>query len=223
MSATLEEKFPVTGSTGDGSDIVNPGAVLQLKKSGLVMYLAGTLISANTYKNGAITQGFLGTFSKTGTDGPWRTFVRGENFWITGIDVKDDGITLRFLSDPLPESRYKGVLKFPIAKGIQPTPEQVLATISEVLAVSPATPKPISDARPAASSLEAVMPAVPELSPVAPPPPPPPLTLEVGQTKEQVIAALGQPEKIVGLGTKQILFYRGLKVTLVGGKVTAIE
>jgi uncharacterized membrane protein len=45
----------------------------------------------------------------------------------------------------------------------------------------------------------------------------------VGQTKDEVIAALGQPERIANLGTKQILYYRDLKVTLVGGKVTDIE
>ena len=62
-----------------------------------------------------------------------------------------------------------------------------------------------------------------------PPPPPPPAdqpvtkTIEQGQTAEQVIAALGPPVKIVKLGAKEIYFYKDLKVTLTGGKVTDIE
>jgi hypothetical protein len=34
---------------------------------------------------------------------------------------------------------------------------------------------------------------------------------------------MGQPEKIANLGAKQIYFYKGLKITLTGGKVTDIQ
>ena len=62
-----------------------------------------------------------------------------------------------------------------------------------------------------------------------PPPPPPPSdapvtkTIEQGQTMEQVIAALGQPVKIVKLGSKQIYFYKDLKVTFTDSKVSDVE
>ena len=42
-------------------------------------------------------------------------------------------------------------------------------------------------------------------------------------TLEQVKAALGEPLKTVNLGTKQILVYKDLKVTLLKGKVTDVE
>ncbi len=48
----------------------------------------------------------------------------------------------------------------------------------------------------------------------------PPATVEIGQTPDQVTAILGQPEKILNLGTKQIYVYKDLKVTFVKGKVT---
>jgi hypothetical protein len=51
-------------------------------------------------------------------------------------------------------------------------------------------------------------------------PPPPPASVQLGQSPDQVIAALGQPDKIVTLGTKQIYVYKDLKVTFVNGKVT---
>jgi hypothetical protein len=47
-----------------------------------------------------------------------------------------------------------------------------------------------------------------------------PVSVQLGQTTDQVIAALGQPDKIITLGTKQIYVYKDLKVTFVNGKVT---
>jgi hypothetical protein len=35
--------------------------------------------------------------------------------------------------------------------------------------------------------------------------------------------ALGQPEKIVNLGTKQIYVYKDLKITFVSGKVSDVQ
>jgi len=40
---------------------------------------------------------------------------------------------------------------------------------------------------------------------------------------DQVKSALGQPEKIVDLGKKQIYVYKDLKVTFVDGKVTDVQ
>jgi len=60
---------------------------------------------------------------------------------------------------------------------------------------------------------------------VAPPPPPPaaPASVSLGQTLDQVKAALGQPTREADLGTKVILYYNGMKVTLKNGKVTDVE
>jgi hypothetical protein len=58
---------------------------------------------------------------------------------------------------------------------------------------------------------------VPTASPVAPP------TVQLGQTADQVQAILGQPDKIVNLGPKQIYVYKDIKVTFVNGKVTDAE
>jgi hypothetical protein len=48
----------------------------------------------------------------------------------------------------------------------------------------------------------------------------PPATVEIGQTPDQVTGILGQPDKIINLGTKQIYVYKDLKVTFMKGKVT---
>jgi hypothetical protein len=50
-----------------------------------------------------------------------------------------------------------------------------------------------------------------------------PQTIKLGQTTDQVQAALGKPDKIVDLGAKQIYVYKDLKVTFVNNKVTDVQ
>lgn len=60
--------------------------------------------------------------------------------------------------------------------------------------------------------------------PVEPPPPPaPPKTIELGQTIKQVIAAFGQPKKVVKLNTRAIYSYKDLNVTFTDGKVSDVQ
>jgi hypothetical protein len=54
-------------------------------------------------------------------------------------------------------------------------------------------------------------------------PPPPPQQIEKGQTIDQVVAAIGQPDKIVNLGAKQIYVYKDIKVTFLNGKVADVQ
>jgi len=61
---------------------------------------------------------------------------------------------------------------------------------------------------------------------IAPPPPPsdaPPPTIEIGQTKDQVIAGFGQPARVAKLGAKEIFYYKDMKVTFTNGKVSNVE
>ncbi len=62
---------------------------------------------------------------------------------------------------------------------------------------------------------------------IAPPPPPPTPapTISMGQTKSQVIAAFGEPQRKAAAGPKQIFYYTDLKmkVTFTNGKVSGIE
>ena len=50
-----------------------------------------------------------------------------------------------------------------------------------------------------------------------------PQTIQLGQTTDEVIGALGQPDKIVNLGAKQIYVYKDLKVTFLKGKVSDVQ
>ena len=45
----------------------------------------------------------------------------------------------------------------------------------------------------------------------------------MGQTIDEVVAAIGQPDKIVNLGAKQIYVYKDIKVTFMKGKVSDVQ
>jgi hypothetical protein len=54
-------------------------------------------------------------------------------------------------------------------------------------------------------------------------PPAEPQQIEKGQTPDQVKAAIGTPDKIVNLGSKQIYVYKDIKVTFLNGKVSDVQ
>jgi hypothetical protein len=50
-----------------------------------------------------------------------------------------------------------------------------------------------------------------------------PVSIEVGQTIDQVTAALGQPLTVIDLGAKKIYKYKDMKITFKAGKVSDVE
>jgi hypothetical protein len=51
----------------------------------------------------------------------------------------------------------------------------------------------------------------------------PPPTIGLGQTTDQVVAAIGQPTRIVDLGAKKIYTYSDMKITFMNGKVSDVQ
>jgi hypothetical protein len=174
-----------------------------------------------------------------------RTYVKGEKMWVTKIDLKVENkepeVVFELFTDAVNDVRYKGSLKFPYAKGA--SDDDVDKLIAEVFKVQPqdsddkqsaapaaqsAAPAPAQGA-PAAPAAAAPAPAAAALPDIPPPPPPadeppaPPKTISVGQTPEQVVAALGQPEKIVKLAKKETYYYKDLKVIFTAGKVSDVQ
>lgn len=174
-----------------------------------------------------------------------RTFVPGEKVWVTKIDCKDDGLVFQLFTDAYGDVRYKADLKFYFdRKGAIPSGEEMSRMVGEVFKIQPADEQtgggqqqqqeaaPAQQQRQQAPAPIAPPAAVAEtpLAPIPPPPPPPdepqapPKTLKIGQSKEEVVANFGQPEKVVKLGTKEIYYYKDLgKVTFINGKVTDVQ
>jgi hypothetical protein len=167
---------------------------------------------------------------------PSRKFVAGEKFWITGIAAQKDGILVSTFSDPYPDPsgnqvHYYGEIKFQFAKGSVPPPEDFVKTFSEVITVQPADDQGGQGAQGGQAAQTQAPAAAPPAAPaplpdVAPPPPPsdaPPPTIALGQTKDQVTAAFGQPVRMAKLGAKEIFYYKDMKVTFTNGKVSNVE
>jgi hypothetical protein len=48
-------------------------------------------------------------------------------------------------------------------------------------------------------------------------------TVNLGDTPERVVEALGQPKNIVNLGARRIYIYANLKITFENGKVADVQ
>jgi hypothetical protein len=168
-----------------------------------------------------------------------RKFVSGEKFWVTDVTLLKDGILVSTFSDPYNDVRYYGEIKFPFPKGSVPRVDDFVKTVSEVITVQPSDDKDKGNQNDQASSGQSSTPAqgqaqnaapVPTSAPMAaiPPPPPPadapPPTIAIGQTKDQVVAGFGAPVRTAKLaGTKEIYFYKDMKVTFTNGKVSDVQ
>jgi hypothetical protein len=236
LQQQLEAKYALTKPTDDKSDIVTAGAILILQKDKIIMYsTANQVLPQNIYKNGKLSEGAFGVHDSVQKFGSFighpapqtaqtqsRHFVTGEKFWVTGIAVQGDGVVFTLFSDPFQDVRYQCTLKFPYTKGTTPSSDEVLKTVAEVFKVQEddsaksddkQQPAAAADAQPAADQAPAA-----DAAPAAPPAPP--ATVAIGQSTDEVVAILGQPDKILNLGAKQIYVYKDLKVTFVKGKVT---
>ena len=226
----LSEKFKLTTTTADRTDIVAAGDVVEVQMPGLLMYgVASPLPAMNVYKGGRIAQGKaafgtdfqIGMMSqRDGTPGnfPRKTMAVGEKCWVTGVLVEKDGVLFQLYTDSYDNVRYYASLKIAFTdKKSAPSTDATMQRIDEVLKVvgrdDQKTPQPA-----------AVFPAPAPMPEIAPPPPPSDVpTVTVGQTKVQVVAALGQPVKMAKVGAKDIFFYKDMKVTFVNGKVSNVE
>lgn len=182
----------------------------------------------STYKKGALSLGFGDLSDVAGGDNiefkeflsyPLKYLKKGDKVWISGFGFGNNAILAKIVTDLYDDGRYCGMLKFPYEKGHLPTPDDAVRMISDVLAVQSAQeqrqlpqtepavpPPPMSPAAPAQNQYQDV----------APPPPPadaPPPTIALGQTKDQVTAAFGQPMRVAKLGVKEVYYYKDMKVT----------
>jgi len=190
----------------------------------------------------------IGSVASTaaGAAGGSRDFVNGEKLYVTQISVDrgKDVIAFDLISDSYGDAgRYKGQLRFQFPKGAVKAADLAAAdaVITQVFKIQPPEdtnadakqPAGKGNAQQPASTAAAQPPPAPAEDtpppPIAPPPPPadeppaPPKSIDLGQTKDQVIANFGQPQRTAKVGTKEIFFYKDLKVTFVGGKVTDVQ
>jgi hypothetical protein len=239
LQQKLEAKYAVTKTTDDKTDIVTAGAVLILEKDKLLMYSTTTQAPPqNIYKDGRLSSGAFGVHEKMQGFGNMighpppktvqtRYYVTGEKFWVTRIDTLADGVVFTLFTDAVQDIRYYSTLKFVYPHGATPTTDQVLSMVGEVLKVqqddsAPADNKGDQQQAAAGNQDQGQQPAGQQGNGQAQAAQPPP-TIQLGQTVDDVVGMIGQPDKKIELGAKQIYVYKDIKVTFINGKVADVQ
>jgi hypothetical protein len=188
---------------GGSSRVTAPGNVYVVHVDGLLARAVSDHVTpTTTIKDGQplpSAKGFKGAF---GAVGDTRQIAPGDRFYVIGIDLKDDAIVFRLDSLDMHgveangssvQSRFRMYVKFPVAKGAAET-----MTVADVHRLT----DPIFSAEGAPATAPQV---------------------QMGESLVDVEKAFGQPDKVVDLGSKKILSFGSLKVTLVDDKVTDAE
>jgi hypothetical protein len=204
LDAALKAKYELTKTGWDRVRITKPGTVLVLMKDGISADLSSDLTYLdNEVENGEISQrgGFMAEVQNKKTS---RMLKAGEKVFVYDIKVKGDVVHYFLITaetfdvnkgGSTRQTRYKAVVSFHFPSGFLST-----ADADAVKKVVDKVVVPESE--------------VPQAAPK---------TVQLGQTPDQVKAALGEPNKIVKLGPKEIFVYKDMKVIFMDGKVSDVE
>ena len=226
---TAQYKLTKFGADSTGFTVTEPGTVLMVQKGGVLGFPPADLgVLATKYENGTIHSPnvMAGIFKQNVAT---RFLTAGERVYVSKLDINIKGEKISFsivecdscngVTNP---SFYKANVTFQFAKGYleSANPADVEATISQVLSIDDSQQGGEAQGGQAQQGGQqgGQQPAA-----AAPEQPAQQVNITVGQTVEQVKAQLGDPQKTVNLGTKQILIYKDLKITFIKGKVTDVE
>ena len=227
----LQSQYLPTKLAGpaDGLRATQLGTVLVIQKDGMGASLANEMVTfGNNYKDGRIKHTLGGSlFHQSYTI---RDIQAGERVYLLKTEVKDTGVVFNVQScgacdgspsdfDPMP---YRAALTFQYPKGYWNNTgfAQIQQAIGEVFAFA-GSPNAGTQPNP-----EPVAPGGAQFAqqqPQAPAPPQEPVKIGLGQTTDQVVSGLGQPDKVVDLGSKKIYVYKDLKITFVDGRVSDVQ
>ncbi|MBZ5663541.1 MAG: hypothetical protein LAO30_02965 [Acidobacteriia bacterium] len=218
------------GADGNGLTVVDPGTVLDIQKGGLLGVAPQiTIFCPAKFQDGDLKtpNGFCAAMVKQNS----RFLQVGEKVYPTKIDVNLDKDKVSFqvvecdsCNGVQQPSFFKSEVVFQFAKGALRTTSvsQVEDTIGQVLAIDSGGDSQQGNGQ-GAQNQDSGQSGGGGAHGQQQGPPPEPQQIEKGQTPEQVKVALGNPEKIVNLGVKQIYVYKDLKVTFLNGKVSDVQ
>ncbi|MGA2390942.1 MAG: hypothetical protein ABSF97_18405 [Candidatus Sulfotelmatobacter sp.] len=237
-------KLVKMGSDSSGYSVVDEGTLLAVQKGGLVgVPYSDSSVQSNKYENGTVhapnallSKGLGFGMKKFGKEQTTKLFAKGDKVYATKIDVnaEKDTVTLGIVScdkcnNVDPPTYNKANVVFVFAKGTlaKGNAAEVEDTIGQLLSVSTDDQQQSGGGQqqqqgadqggqPAAQ--DAGQPQAQAAQPQAEP-----QSIELGMTPDQVVAAMGQPDKKVNLGAKQIYVYKDLKVTFKDGKVSDVQ
>lgn len=236
------------GTDTSGASVVDAGTLMAIQKGGILgvpwtdhsvlttKYEGGTVHSPNGLMV-ASKKSLLGHFSTTQNEGQTTKFFgKGDKVYATKIDVKvdKDTVTLAIVAcdtcnktDPPTYNKANVEFVFPKGSLAKASAGDVEDTIGQLLSISDDSQQggdqqgnqQQSDQQQGQQGQQqggqdqgGQQQQQQE-----------PQSIQMGMTMDQVQQALGQPQKTVNLGPKQIYVYKDLKVTFFNGKVVDVQ
>jgi hypothetical protein len=241
---SAQYKLVKMGSDTSGYSVVDKGTLLAVQKGGIlgVPYSDQSVLSTK-YEGGTVhtpsgltqlgRKSIMGHFGKEQTT---HLFGVGDKVYPTKIDVNlaKDAVNVSIVAcdtcnktDPPTYNKANVVFQFPKGTLATASAGQVEDVIGQLLAISNDDSEQGGDQgaqQQGGDQGGGQQPPAQQQQPAAQDQPAAePQTIEKGQTPEQVEAAMGKPDKIVNLGSKQIYVYKDLKVTFLNGKVSDVQ
>ncbi|MFZ0201610.1 MAG: hypothetical protein WB523_22180 [Candidatus Sulfotelmatobacter sp.] len=237
-------KLVKMGSDTSGYSVVEEGTLLAIQKGGLLgVPYSDTSVQSNKYENGTVhapnavlSKGIGFGMKKFGKEQTTKLFAKGDKVYPTKIDVnlEKDMVTIGIVAcdkcnktDPPTYNKANVVFVFPKGSLAAASAGQVEDTIGSLLSISSDDQQQATGDQQGGDQggqqQQAGQDQGQQQQPAAQQPPAEPASIEKGMTTDQVEAAMGQPDKKVNLGAKQIYVYKDLKVTFLNGKVSDVQ
>jgi hypothetical protein len=236
-------KLVKMGSDTSGYSVVEEGTLLAIQKGGImgVPYSDKTVLN-NKYENGtvhgpnvAMTEArkkIFGHFSQTASEGQTTKLMKkGDKVYATKIDVKvdKDVVVLGIVecdtcnnTDPPTWAKANVEFQFPKGSLAKASAGDIEDTIGQLLAISDDSQQSQGGNGQQGGQQQGGQQGGGE-DQGGQQQGGEPQTIQMGMTPDQVQGSLGQPQKIVNLGPKQIYVYKDLKVTFLNGKVVDVQ
>src|ERR1700678_1134424 len=212
------------GTDSTGTVVVEAGTVLTLSKGGVLGVPYDNMVFCPShYQDGTLK--LSNTMCKLSVAKVSKYINSGEKVYVTKIEIiqKDEKVIFSIVecdscNNVQSASQMKSQIVFHYPKGYLEggaDAGQVGDIIGQVLVADAGGGDQQQAAAPAdqGQQQQAAAPAAPAAAAQ------PPASVQLGMTPDQVTGILGQPEKILNIGPKQIYVYKDIKVTFLNGKV----
>jgi hypothetical protein len=236
MEDQLKEQYKSVklGADSTGTAVLEAGTVLIVQKGGILGFAPdGMTVLPSKFEDGSVhgpnKLAIMVLQKKENT----RFFTVGEKVYPTKIEinVKNEKITFSIVecdscNGVQQPSFYKSQVAFQFPKGFLETASasQVEDTVGQLFTIDTSGG---GDANQSANAQGGNQQQGGGGGQQAPPqqaaPPAEPVQISIGQSVDDVKAAMGNPQQIVNLGAKQIYVYKDLKITFIKGKVTDVQ
>jgi len=233
------------GSDTSGYSVIDAGTLLEIKKGGILgVPYSDTSIQSTKYEGGAVhtpssllSKGIGFGMKKFGKEQTTKLFTVGNKVYPSKIEVDNSKDTVAMTivacdtcnkTDPPTYNKAKVIFQFPKGTLAKASAGDVEDTIGQLLSISDDSQQQDQGGQQqgqgggqggqggqGGGDQQAADQGQQQQAE--------PQTIEKGQTTDQVQAALGKPDKIVNLGTKQIYIYKDMKITFLNGKVSDVQ